>query len=109
VLHYYEQGSDNPPRGPVALTGTFESVQRTTAGTPFIERSGTTITLTRRAQFVGAHPLTTNAVSWRRNGAEVSTGGTFYNTSGVAGTYTAVESATNANGTASQTSNSITI
>jgi hypothetical protein len=109
VLHYYEQGSDNPPRPPVALTGTFESVQRTTAGTPFIERSGTTITLTRRAQFVGAHPLTTNAVSWRRNGVQVSSGGTFYNTSGVAGTYTAVESATNANGTASQTSNSITI
>jgi hypothetical protein len=108
VLHYYEQGSDNPPRPPVALTGTFESVQRTTAGTPFIERSGTTITLTRRAQFVGAHPLTTNAVSWRRNGVQVSSGGTFYNTSGIAGVYTAVESVTNANGTASQTSNSIT-
>jgi hypothetical protein len=110
VLHYYEVGSDNPPRAPVALTGTFEGVQRTTAGTPLIELSGsTTLVFTRRAQFVGAHPLTTNAVSWRRNGVQVSSGGTFYNTGGIAGTYTAVESATNANGTTSQTSNSITI
>ena len=119
VLHYYEAGGDNPRQRPVALvggpfpfrtpTGSIEQRVITDIGRPFIERSGTTITLTRRAQFFGQNPVTTNAVSWRRNGAEVSTGGTFYNTSGVAGTYTAVESASDANGTTSITSNSITI
>jgi hypothetical protein len=108
VIHYYEQGSDNPPRPPVALTGTFESVQRTTAGTPFIERSGsTTLVLTRRAQFVGAHPLTTNTPIWLRNGVQVGTG-TFF-TGTLSGSYVCRESATNANGTTTFDSNTITI
>jgi hypothetical protein len=108
VLHYYEQGSDNPPRPPVALTGTFESVQRTTAGTPFIERSGsTTLVLTRRAQFVGQHPLTTNTPIWLRNGVQVGSG-TFF-TGTLSGSYVCRESATNANGTTPFDSNTITI
>jgi hypothetical protein len=108
VIHYYEQGSDNPPRPPVALTGTFESVQRTTAGTPFIERSGsTTLVLTRRAQFVGQHPLTTNTPVWLRNGVQVGTG-TFF-TGTLSGSYVCRESATNANGTTPFDSNTITI
>jgi hypothetical protein len=108
VIHYYEQGSDNPPRPPVALTGTFESVQRTTAGTPFIERSGsTTLVLTRRAQFVGQHPLTTNTPVSLRNGVQVGTG-TFF-TGTLSGSYVCRESATNANGTTPFDSNTITI
>lgn len=120
VLHYYEQGSDNPPRPPVALTGTFEGVQRTTAGVPAISRSGSVLTLTRRAQFVGAHPLTQNTPVWLatrlRNGVfdtEIQVGtGTSYTLQAADTPGSAIvcrESATNANGTTTQRSNSITI
>lgn len=110
VLHYYERASDSPARSPVALNGIHQGELITTIGQPLIERSGNTLTLTRRGQFFGANPVTIGTPEWLRQGSTTVLGtGTTYNTSGVSGTYFCRERASNANGTTLFNSNSITI
>jgi Fibronectin type III domain len=119
VLHYYERGSDSPLRAPAHCNGTFvfrtptgtETRQITDVGFPRIELSGsTTLVVTRQAQFWGQNPVTLNPGVWLRNGVQIATGGTSYNTLGTPGAYTYRITASNANGTSpAVTSNTITI
>jgi hypothetical protein len=119
VLHYYNQGGDNPARPPVALVGGPFPIRQPGGGTtqevitdigrPLIERSGSnTIVLTRRAQFVGRNPVTILDTQWFRGSTLVQTGNTFH-VATQAGTYFCRERASNPNGTTSFDSNTITI
>ena len=112
VLHYARWAGETN-RGPTPLRGvrpgstTGSEITMTEVGRPLIARSGSTFNLTRRAQFFGEHPVTINTPVWFRGSTQVGTGTSLTTTT--PGTYFCQESATNANGTNTFDSNSITI